>query len=259
MALLTNTKVVISDMMGYVMRTKRPKYLFILSHMRSRSSVLSHILGSNDGICGYSELQHSYIQYTDLMQLKEDLYDDLKCNFRGKYLLDKLLHNELVISKEVFETASPKIIFLLRTPESSIKSIVNMGYFSGMDWYRTPENALEYYCRRLEHLAMYAEIFDGDAFFLESDDLLNNTDQVLRTLTEWLNLHTSLVNRYRKFNHTGKSGCGDRSENIQTGRLIKTKGYPDIEIPPEVLQVAESSYNKCKTILCANINMRIIK
>ncbi len=229
--------------------TDRSKYLFILSHMRSRSSVLSHVLGSNDGICGYSELHISYKRYTDIIRMRINLYHDLKCDLKGKYLLDKLLHNKLEISKEVLETVTPKVIFLLRDPESTIKSIYNMGHITGIAWHRNLEIASERYCSRLSRLEEYAEIFYENSFFLESDDLVNNTDHVLRELTSWLGLDKPLVNSYMEFNNTGKPRYGDPSENIRAGKLIKTKGYPDIEIPFGVLQTAKSSYEKCKASL----------
>ncbi len=227
--------------------------------MRSRSSVLSHILGSNDSVCGYGELQNSYIQHTDITKMHDDLYNDLKCDFRGKYLLDKILGNHLTVSDEVFEIVKPKVIFLLREPESTIKSIINMGFITGIDWYKNPAKASDYYCRRLSYLTDYAETFNGDGFFLESDELLNNTDHVLKELTEWLDLNKSLTSYYKKFNNTGKPGHGDPSENIQTGKLIKTKSYPNIEIPLEILQIAVSSYEKCKNSLCKNIKIQIIE
>ena len=259
MSFLTKTKALASLISKSFSSKKDPKYIFILSHMRSRSSVLSHILGSNNSVCGYSELHNSYIHHTDIKKMKDTLYTDLKCDFRDKYLLDKILHTEYKISKEVFDTVSPKIIFLLRDPESTIKSIINMGYITGIAWYKDPAKASDYYCHRLSYLTNYAETFNGDGFFLESDKLINNTDQVLKELTKWLNLNKPLMRKYKKFNNTGKPGYGDPSDNIQIGELIKTKGYPDIEIPLEILQVAASSYEKCKNSLHTNVKIQTIK
>ncbi|MBZ2167857.1 sulfotransferase family protein [Marinobacter sp. F4216] len=225
------------------------RYLFVLSHMRSRSSVLSHILGSNDSICGYSELHRSYINYMDILKMRVALYHDLKVDLRGKYLLDKILHNEHEISGEVLKAVEPKVLFLLRNPRSSIKSIIKMGQISGMKIYEDPEKASEYYCSRLMRLTAYAEAVDPDYFFLESDDLVNKTEAVLRDLTKWLGLSSPLTSDYRFFNNTGKPGYGDRSEKIRAGRVIKTTGYPDINIPPELLRAAESAYQSCKLSL----------
>ena len=217
--------------------------------MRSRSSVLSHILGSNNDICGYSELLNSYTHKIDLMNMRMKLYYDLKCDLKNKYLLDKLLHNKLDISKGLLETITPKVIFLLRKPESTIKSTFQMGKTIDDDWYKSFEKISEYYCSRLSRLEEYAEIMSKDYFFLESDDLVNNTDNVLKDITKWLGLNTPLDNSYSLFNKTGKPGYGDPSDNIQNRKIKKTKNYSDIEIPQGILQITESSYEKCKASL----------
>lgn len=225
------------------------KYLFVFSHMRSRSSVLSHILGSNEGVCGYSELHNSYVSQIDIMKMRVKLYIDLKCDLKGKYLLDKILHNNLEVSTEVISAITSKIIFLIRDPESTLKSIINMGYITGIDWYKNPEKASKYYCSRLSRLVEYSKNINNNYYFLESDDLVNNTDYVLSDLTRWLGLDSPLVNEYMEFKNTGKSYYGDPSDNIRARKLIKTKGYPDIEVPPEVLKIAELTYEKCRASL----------
>lgn len=233
--------------------TGRSDYLFMLSHMRSRSSVLSHVLGSNNGICGYSELHASYNNYIDILRMRVRLHDELKCDISGKYLFDKILHDNLEISRNVIKKISPKFIFLLREPESTIKSIFHMGHILGNDWHKNPDNAIEnaanYYCTRLSCLQKYAEMNNGNNYFIESDDLLNKTDDLLKDLTDWLNLASPLQNRYSKFSQTGKPGRGDPSENIQAGKITKTKSYSNIEIPREILKKADSSYEKCKETL----------
>jgi len=211
--------------------------------------VLSHVLGSHNQICGYSELNHSYSCYQDLNKIKFSLHHDLQIDLQGKYLLDKILHNDLEVSKEVLDVAKPKIIFLLRGAESTIKSIINMGNITGIEWYKSPEQAANYYCSRLSGLTEYVNNISNEYFFLESDDLVNKTDDVLRSLSIWLELDTPLFNRYKQFTNTGKPGFGDPSENIRTGRLICTKDHTDIHIPEEVLHMAELAYEQCKTSL----------
>jgi len=214
--------------------------------MRSRSTVLSHVLGSNDGVCGYSELHHPYVRYRDVIKMKIRLYQEFKGDLKNKYLLDKILHNKSEISKEVFEAVKPKVIILIREPESTIKSIMNMGHVTGEEWYKSPKAASDYYCSRLLRLEKYGELLNGNFFFLESDALVNNTDYILSELTEWLGLDTHLVGNYMLFNNTGKRGYGDPTETIKSKKIIKTKGYPDIEIPPEALQTAIAAYGECK-------------
>ncbi|QSP93677.1 hypothetical protein LPB19_10720 [Marinobacter salinisoli] len=182
----------------------------------------------------------------DLLKMRIGLYHDLRVDLRGKYLLDKILHDDHKVSKEILETACPKVIFLLRRPESTLKSILNMARMPGMEGYLDPQKALVYYCSRLTNLVKYAQVVKGKYFFLESDDLVNNTDSVLRELSDWLELRLPLVNCYDLFNNTGKAGYGDRSEKIRTRKIVETNGYPELSIPPQVLQEAEYSYQRCK-------------
>jgi hypothetical protein len=52
------------------------RYIFILSHMRSRSSLLSHILGSNREINGHSELHQNYTGRKSLLEMKLNIYQN---------------------------------------------------------------------------------------------------------------------------------------------------------------------------------------
>lgn len=226
------------------LRRCNSKYLFILSHMRSRSTALSHILGSHDEICGYSELRRSYNSRMDFLGMRAALYQDLKCDFEGKYLLDKLLHNHQHINKDLIDSIDYKIIFLLRNPKSSITSAVKLGQARGSGW-QYVDKVTDYYCERLERLEEYANGFDGRYFFIESDQLVTNTEPLLADLSEWLALPKPLQNSYNRFNNTGRRLYGDSSENINAGKLVKTQPHGEIEIPTELLNRAEQAYRRC--------------
>ena len=221
-------------------------YLFIISHMRSRSTVLAHILGSNPGIWGYSELHNSYSGRLSLLKMKVDLCNSLDCEFKDKYLLDKLLHNQYVVSKKIYDVAKPKILFLLRKPESTIKSMIHMGHLVGINWYKDPILAMEYYCSRLLDMEAYAKNVAGDFFFIESEELVNHTIPVLESLSRWLKLPEPLQKEYSQFRNTGGKGHGDPSANIKTGILKKTTKHSHIHIPQEVLDPARLAYDRCR-------------
>lgn len=229
--------------------TCKVKYLFIFGHMRSRSSVLSHVLGSNPNICGYSELHLSYLSYTNLMKMRIRLYQDLNCELQDKYLLDSILHNRFDLSDKIFETIKPKIIFLIRNPESTIKSIINMGDITGAEWVKDPNNALHYYCSRLAWIEKFAEKIPGDYFYIDSNNLVSNTEHVLETLSKWLKLKDPLDSHYSTFSDTGKPSHGDPSQNIFSGTIKKTKEHVNINVPSEVLDRGISCYERCKNIL----------
>ena len=48
----------------------RREYVIVLSHMRSYSTLLAHLLGSHPEIAGYAEMHTSYAQRRDLLRLR---------------------------------------------------------------------------------------------------------------------------------------------------------------------------------------------
>ena len=235
--------------------TGRSGYLFILSHMRSRSTVLSHVLGSHNEISGYSELRRPYLNRLDFFKMRLALYKDLKCDFDGKYLLDKILHDKHVINEKIFRSVKPKVIILLREPDSTIKSIMKMGKTSGVNWQSSPEGATEYYCSRLASLAYYGEVLKSDYYFLESENLVNRTESVLSELTSWLGLSENLEETYQLFSNSGKPLFGDPSDVIKSKKIVKTESDTDIEIPAESLEAVKIAYEKCKASLLKKENI----
>lgn len=221
------------------------RHLFIFSHMRSRSSLLSHLLGSNPGICGYSELHQNYIGRASLFALRAALGQEQKCSLENKYLLDKLLFSRQV-SDAIFELSKPKVILLLREPRDSIRSLLKMGRSTSIDWHRDPEAVSSYYNASMVWLQGYAERLRGNYFFIESDSLIERTQCVLMQLTKWLGLEEALTENYNIFKNTGKAWHGDPSPNIRTGYVKKTSKHSDIELPEALLEQAELSYLICK-------------
>jgi hypothetical protein len=232
--------------------TCKTRYLFLLSHMRSRSTVLSHVLGSNPEICGYSELHRSYRTRMDLLKMRVDLYDDCRQQLSNKFLLDKLLHNQCWISDEILESEKPKVIILLREPESTLRSIVNMGHRTGVEWYKDPVKAGDYYRSRLESLERYARRLRGQYYFADAEDVVTQPDSVLNGLSDWLGLQQPLQKSYSHFPNTGRRHYGDSSEHIRAGVIKETSGHPEVALPAEVLEAAHRCYRQSRQYLIAN-------
>jgi len=228
------------------------EHLIVLSHMRSRSSVFSHILGSNPDVIGYGELQLPYRGLGDLLRVRTRLKEDISsCFISNKYLYDKVLHDNLVIHEDFLGNSSFKFIILLREPESTIKSIVNMGHKIGETNYQSIEWATEYYISRIESLVDYSYKLKGRYYFLDSDTLIDDSDELLSNVSSWLSLGTPLSSSYKVFEKTGTTGHGDPLENIQKGKLVKTK-VANIEIQDSDFVKATNAYNKSIDILKAN-------
>lgn len=213
--------------------------------MRSRSTLLSHILGSNSEICGYSEMHRNYSGWLSLVTLRSKLWNEHRCSLKNKYLLDKLLFNR-EISDRVLEDYRPKVILLLRKPCDSIRSLLKMGRSNRIDWHSDPEAVCQYFCASMLWLQSYADKLRGKFFFVESDSLVENTHQLLSQLTSWLDLKEPLSPKYSMFKNTGKAWHGDPSHNIRSGMVRRTSKYSDVFVPPSLLDRAELAYLVCK-------------
>jgi len=217
--------------------------------MRSRSSLLSHLLGSHPQIAGYSELHCSYKNVKALANMKAKINLKLKNETQAKYYLDKILHN-YPFSADILNNSNIKIIFLLREPQATIQSIIQLGHITGATrWLNKPFKALDYYCARLLKLEEFFHqlqvLNKNNYFFIESDDLVKNPNNLLSNLQSWLNLDSPINEQYSIFSDTGKAGYGDPSENIKTGKIIKNKKDNDIILPDKVIDIGKTAYDKC--------------
>lgn len=238
----------------------RKDYLFIISHMRSNSSLLSHILGSHPEISGHAEMHQSYFEELGLLELRSKVYFERGRQVRGRFVLDKLLHNYAQISREMLQRRGIKFIFLLREPEQTIKSTLKMGgeltrkgIIGGHEqWFNDPKAVSDYYCERLRAIGEMATIVRENGLYIPSETIITDTDRVLGLLTTWLGLGTGLESKYSIFENTGKHGYGDISEKIKSGIVVRDKSnYDDISVSPEVLERTEAAYQACRSILAA--------
>ncbi len=220
----------------------RCKYLFIISHMRSRSTVLAHVLGSNPSIEGYSELKRHYLGIKDLLALREIIYNETKKTLHNKYILDKVLHNTFSFSNFILNKKNTYFIFLLRKPEETLKSIIAIKNKKQNCSQENMQNYLTYYKNRLATMKKYAISKKNNFYYIESDDLIYKTDKVLSDLSKWLKLGKILSKKYSIFKKTGISGYGDPTENIKIGKVIRTSNRNNIFIPEDILGEGTESY-----------------
>ena len=226
--------------------TGEKKYLFLLSHMRSYSSLLSHILGSHDNISGYSEMHLAYRKKLDLMTLRYRVYMSDKEKLNGNYIFDKILHNH-PISDNLLNDNNIKVLFMLRKPEDTLRSIMKMSEnMNNPSRINDIDKIGSYYLKRLLQLKNLAERTDGRAIYLDAEKIVNDTDFVLGYLTDWLQLKAPLSSEYKTFSKTGEPGFGDPSDNIKQGKIIKNRKQPDVTIPDEILKTAQEKYNRCR-------------
>jgi hypothetical protein len=216
--------------------------------MRSRSSVLSHIFGSNPEILGYRELHINYSGYGSVLKMHDEITGETQDKKNYRFLYDKILHN-YQLSDKTLRFLSPKNLLLLREPEGTIKSIIKMAHLVDNQKLQDQEQATHYYIKRLSELEILSERLSGKFYFLESDDLIDHSSEVLQRLSQWLDLKTALKEEYKTFSRTGKAGHGDPGNNIKSGQLKKTKGYPELQLSQKTLSKAVAAFELCKTTL----------
>lgn len=226
--------------------------------MRSGSSLLVHILNSNDEIIGFGEAHHEYQSSSDLDWL---VVDQMRFWRRFKlperYVMDKIVHDKYGVSDSLLKSNDIKKLFLIREPQRGLSSILMAAKAQGLtDW--TEQMAADYYRTRLASLERYAEIIGNKegAFFLTHDQLINDSTRTLAAVGSWLNLKEPLGERYKVHKATGRWGVGDGSDNIKIGRIIKPESEV-IEISPGLLAEASLAYEQCyKTLsgLCSTVD-----
>ena len=201
--------------------TADKEHIFIFSHKRARTTLLSHLLGSHDDICGYRELHCSYLNKLDLLKSRAALFQDKQSFINAKYLLDKVLHNEWEFEESLFENKPIKYIFVLRKPERSMLSMVRR-HLTNND-ISTISIQYDYYLSRLIQLGKYWQSLKGQKLYIDSDQLIQNSGQSLPQLSDFLGLSYLLNEHYNIFSDTGKAGMGDMSENISSGKIISNE------------------------------------
>ena len=235
-----------------------PSCIFVVSHMRSFSTLLCHILGSHKDISGYVETHQSYMGRIDLKHLPRKIRETTDEPVASKYVLDKMLHNYVYVAPSVLERSNVKVLFLVRNAEDTLKSILNL--FLGQHTVgpiTNPAEALDYYATRLEKIQEYSAQLGRNARFLESEKLIDDTHAALDGLSRWLELSEPLNANYRTFKFTGVDHFGDPSPSIRTGSIVTSaevrhQTYVPVSLPETVLRRGQEAYAACRETLVRN-------
>jgi len=236
-------------------------YIFIFSHMRSYSSLLSHILGSHPEISGYLEAHLSYSHPNDLLTLKQKVSDATEHQVFGRFVLDKILGRNLKVSDSVLNNERIRVIFLLRNPEDTIKSILNMGInligdedTKWSEFLKDVKKICDYYISRLKQIENFSLRLKNKALFIESEKILDEPEHVFRQIENFLGLKEKLKQDYSTFKYTGLEGKGDPSSTIKKGKITRQKSNYDFHIPADILAQAQKAYIDCRDVLLKHSN-----
>jgi hypothetical protein len=219
--------------------------------MRAFTSLAGHILGSHPSINGYYEMHISYDDAAALDRQLEMYQQHEKLKAGSRYLFDKLLHNDYRINTGLFEPADTKILVSLLEPGKTVRSIVDLFRKKPKQaLYASPCEAAGYYTDRVSLLAEFCRNADLPFFYYDAQLFQEAPDKLLRTLTDWLDLDSSLTERYQLFSQTGKERTGDSSALIYSGKIDKHQAdYSHIDIPEHVQSRACEIYRVCRSAI----------
>lgn len=217
------------------------RYLFVLSHMRSRSTLLAHLLGSHPEISGHLETHIRYRRRRDFHKLRYAVSDAEGGAPLARYAMDKILHHWYV-DLAVADRMDVLPVFLVREPEEALPSLRH--FVAG----RRLRDALRHYGKQLRWLETAAQRLHGEALFVRSESIVDETDRLLAFLGDALGLATPLSPRYAIFDATGTSHAGDPSKRIRTGRVLHDRAERRARrkpVPPAILAPAREAYDAC--------------
>jgi Sulfotransferase family len=215
------------------------RYIFILGHIRSGSSLLAHILASHPDIVGAGETHNSYQTPDDLPQVAHQTSKMLhRPILRENFVVDQINHpyvtEEVLLSEQVH-----KCVILIREPEATLKSMMNLLKCD-------EKEALRVYVIRLEALTKYGALLREKAFSIEYDNLVDHTEKTLGVLTAFLQLDSPLLPNYTTHRMTGTvEGFGDPSSNLKAGQIIRTASHA-IVLGKDTMTAASDAFQMCR-------------
>lgn len=224
---------------------RKRRYMFLLSHMRSYSSLLGHLLGSHPQIAGYTETHHSYRSELDLVELALKIYHTNGRHLKGEILFDKVLHGKYEFSDSMLRRKDVDLLFVIREPVATVRSTVAMARRkSNPDWKGDPAKVAKYYENRVSQLVDLAGRPHRRSAFLLADDLMTRTDGVLSNLGKFLDLATPLQSTYETFEFTGKHTYGDPGKHISAGSIVTERDqHGDIEIDDSIEKSVKEAFD----------------
>lgn len=246
-------------------RAQPYRILLILSHMRSGSSLLSHLLISNPEIIGYGETHLQYASERDFKNLIAKVYEKNIYNLKGinvnglgmshVYVLDKVLHNSKFSDTSFLTSPNVFAIFLLREPRRTLPSLLDLK----THWQE--KEAIDYYAERFPVLGSYAKLINDKqrSLFVTYEQCLDRTTEVFAALQNFLGTRQGFSEEYQVLNTTGAKGVGDSKGNIKAGKIVRERRKIEREVSPEAVERGQQAFDRCAATLsqyCQTLPLR---
>ncbi|WP_299120826.1 sulfotransferase [uncultured Winogradskyella sp.] len=213
-----------------------------MAHVRSGSSLMTHILCTNDDILGFGEYSYEISDEDDLETFNFDVRRKSREFFsKPTYITNQINDSYCFPDKRLLKLKRLKFIFLIRQPQEAISSMYQLTKRFDQT-HLTLEKLVDQYCKQVNYLLKLKDAISEDQYvFLTYESLIRNPENQLNRLSSFLKLNQPLSPEYnlQKFTHHS----GDPSEHI-CSQKIKTTKSPQIKLDKVLLERAQTVYNK---------------
>ncbi len=221
--------------------------VLIMGHMRCGSTLLMHLLLSHPDLIGCGERNAVYRGNVDLDKLEIASRRQQRALLsRVRYAVDQVNHDHLTPDPGLLADKRVQCVFLVREPESSIRSILELTRRFYEPW--SESRAESYYTMRLQSLARLAGVIGRDRLVaMTYEELVADTGPALRRLEAYLGLESPLQERYTLQAFTGHRG--DPTAKIRTGGIQRDRFDSVPGDPGPEFRHASAAFRACREAL----------
>ena len=199
--------------------------IFIVGLPRSGSTLVESIIGMNNEVHNLGEngiLRNALIESekSDFLNLDE-IYFNYSQDFSSrKYTTNKMLSNYMYIPHILSKLEHSKVIYTFRNPLDNILSMYRAKFTGlGNEYSSSLRDSAIYYMYQFRILSFYREKYKNNIYFLSYEKLVNNPEQEIRKIIDWLGFGWEDC-----YLHTDKSKQGFfTASNVQVRSPINNK------------------------------------
>jgi len=228
------------------------RFVFVVGHMRSGSSLLAHILQSHPDVTGIGESHRVYRGARDLVLLAAEVAHHRELARLPPIVLEKALDHGQV-GERVLTSSRVRVVVIVREPRATMCSMIDdlPGLIGGADVPLTVRvaRAARNLASAYDELAEHASRLGSGAFVIDYADLVQRPEPTLAALTRWLALSPPLSTRYRIDALTHAVTRGDPTAAILSGRIDPSIARATFELDPDWLALVERRHARLRAAL----------
>ena len=166
--------------------------IFIVGLPRSGSTLVESILGMNKDVCNLGEsgiLLNALIESekSNFSEIDQHYFKYSKNYSSNKFTTNKMLSNYMHIPHIVCKLFHSKIIYTFRHPLDNILSMYRAKFTGiGNEYSSSLKDCASYYIHHFKIMSFYREKYKGCIYFLNYDKLVNNPEEQIKKLINWL-------------------------------------------------------------------------